>query len=411
MRKSRRILIGVVVALAAVFAPAAGAQLPTVSVPSVSTPTVTTPSVQVPSVTVPQTPVQTPQVQAPSVQLPNVQTPQLHVQVPQTQTPHVPGVNVPSVPGAPSVGGVPGVNGPSGAAGRAGSGFGLAADGSPIAADGTFAPASPRQARAIRRRAERRHRAARAREARLRDSARRLRGCLDALPSFDRRVIILRAGIDGAPRTRRQVAKRLDVSVDRVRDAERSGVRGLRRADSDLGCGSLPGATGGPTATGVGLAVSSVGRSEPGFDTRLASNAPADRNAVAGETRSSDDSGGFDPGTIVQQIAGAESGDSNLPLVALLALLVIALMAVELLRGRSRRMVAAAGVVDEAPWAAALREPPADRKTDQRGTTDPVSSEPAAPPHEGNGTTGREGSATAAGIRGPAKRIRARLKP
>ena len=181
MRKSRRVLFGVVVALAAVFAPAAGAQLPTVSVPSVSTPTVTTPSVEVPSVTVPETTLQTPQVQAQSVQLPSVQTPQLQVQAPQTQAPSVPGAG-----DVPSVGGVAGATGTSG---RPASGFGLAAAGSSVAADGTFAPGSPRQVRAARRRAQRLHRAARAREARLRDSARRLRGCLDALPSFERRVL------------------------------------------------------------------------------------------------------------------------------------------------------------------------------------------------------------------------------
>jgi hypothetical protein len=345
-RKSRRILTGMVVALAAVFVPAAGAQLPTVDAQSLSTPTLSTPSVQVPSLEVPQTPLQTPQVQAPSVQLPPVQTPQL-------QPPSVPGVNTPSAPGAgsaPSIGGAPGATAPAGGGGAA-SGFGLAAGGSPNAAGGALAGGSPRQQRASARRAERRRRAAR--EARLRKSARRLRGCLGALPRFVRRVVVMRAGIGGAPRTRRQVARRLDVSVGRVRHAERSGLGRLRRADSELGCGRL-GDTAGSTGSGVGLAVWSVGTSEPDLLTaRLAGNpfgAAEDRSGVAGETRSSDDSGGVDPGNGVRQVAGADSAGNgvrqvagadsvatNLILVALLALSVIALMAVDPLEEMGRR--------------------------------------------------------------------------
>jgi hypothetical protein len=324
MRKSRRILTGMVVALAAVFVPAAGAQLPTVDAQSPSTPTTSTPSVQVPSVEIPQTSLQTPQMQVPSVQLPPVQTPQLQVQAPRTQVPSVPGVDTRSVPGA---GGAPSVGG------GAGSGFGLAASGSPNAGDGALAPSSPRQRRAAARRANRRLRGARTREAELRKSARRLRGCLDALRRFERRVIVLRAGIGGAPRTRRQVARRLHVSVGRVRYAERSGIRGLRRADSEFGCGQL-GHTSGATGPGVGLAVSAVGLSEPDFDP---SGVAADRNQVAGETSSSDDSGGFDPRDIVRQVAGAGSADSHLLLVALPALSVIALMAVDALEEMGRR--------------------------------------------------------------------------
>jgi uncharacterized membrane protein YgcG len=128
-----------------------------------------------------------------------------------------------------------------------------AAIGAPAGGGPTGRAASARQ---------RRQSAARARETRLRNRARELRGCLDALPGFDRKVIVLRAGIGTDARSRRAVAERLGVSVDRVRRAERSGLRGLREADSDFGCAS-GGASSGPGGAngtgGVGLAIASGG--------------------------------------------------------------------------------------------------------------------------------------------------------
>jgi hypothetical protein len=55
------------------------------------------------------------------------------------------------------------------------------------------------------------------------------RSCLDALPRAERRVLVLRAGVGAAaPRSRGTVARRLDVTVRRVRYLERSGLRRLR---------------------------------------------------------------------------------------------------------------------------------------------------------------------------------------
>ena len=106
---------------------------------------------------------------------------------------------------------------------------GASSDGSPAAGapaprggGGGTAPAgdaegvsAPRRSSAVRR------------ERQIRRTVARLSGCLDELPSGQRRVLVLRGGVDTAPRTRRAVARRLGVPVARVRKME---LRGLRRA-------------------------------------------------------------------------------------------------------------------------------------------------------------------------------------
>jgi len=83
----------------------------------------------------------------------------------------------------------------------------------------------------------RRERAAR-RERRLRESARQLEGCLPALSSFDRRVMVLRGGLHGRlPLSRAGTAQRLNVDTGRIRSAERSGLAGMRKANAQNGCG------------------------------------------------------------------------------------------------------------------------------------------------------------------------------
>jgi len=65
----------------------------------------------------------------------------------------------------------------------------------------------------------------------------RLRGCLGAVSSFEREVLVLRSGVSGPERSRVQVAQTLDTSVGRVHRGERSGLRGLRDAAGSTGCG------------------------------------------------------------------------------------------------------------------------------------------------------------------------------
>ena len=180
---------------------------------------------------------------------------------------------------------------------------------------------------------------------RLRRTARRLQGCLGALPDFVRKVIVLRFGIHGAPHSRRAVAERLDVSVGRVRHAERSGLRSLRQVDSDFACGARGGA-GGPG--GVGVAISSVGFADPAPATRVASNesdeagSAADRSAVKGVTQSSrpeEKTADFGFGSTVLP-AESNSDDANFPLTFVLlgGLALMALMSAIGYDERKRRL-------------------------------------------------------------------------
>jgi hypothetical protein len=66
----------------------------------------------------------------------------------------------------------------------------------------------------------------------------RLAGCLYAVPPFERRVLVLRAGPGRARALSRvAVARRLDVSRRRVRHSERRGLRRLRATNREAGCG------------------------------------------------------------------------------------------------------------------------------------------------------------------------------
>jgi hypothetical protein len=66
-----------------------------------------------------------------------------------------------------------------------------------------------------------------------------LPACLQRLSTIERRVLVLRAGVGaGAPRTRRTVARRLDVSVRRVTRVERVGLRRLRTLGRSDSCGA-----------------------------------------------------------------------------------------------------------------------------------------------------------------------------
>jgi hypothetical protein len=93
-------------------------------------------------------------------------------------------------------------------------------------------------------------------ERRLRRAVSRLSGCLSALGTTQRRVLVLRAGLGPRrPLSLRAVARRLDAPVRLVRRAERSGLAALEATARSDGCEAGPaahGAPGSPTA-GSGL--------------------------------------------------------------------------------------------------------------------------------------------------------------
>jgi hypothetical protein len=103
----------------------------------------------------------------------------------------------------------------------------------------------------------------------------RLSTCLDELSTVQRRVLILRTGLGEADaRTRRGVARTLDIRVRRVVRLERRGLRRARELDRAGACGSAssgggaivsPGSLGGGSGGGEAAPVeSSLGGGTPG---------------------------------------------------------------------------------------------------------------------------------------------------
>jgi hypothetical protein len=76
----------------------------------------------------------------------------------------------------------------------------------------------------------------------LRSVLSHLEGCLPALPAVDRRVISMRAGLNGAPMSRQQVGQRFGMSRQQVRSTERRAFNRLQYAAANTGCaGNLVG--------------------------------------------------------------------------------------------------------------------------------------------------------------------------
>jgi hypothetical protein len=70
----------------------------------------------------------------------------------------------------------------------------------------------------------------------LRSVLEHLEGCLPALPAVDRRVISMRAGLNGAPLTRPQIGARLGLSRQTVRQTERRALNRLQYAAANTSC-------------------------------------------------------------------------------------------------------------------------------------------------------------------------------
>ena len=65
----------------------------------------------------------------------------------------------------------------------------------------------------------------------------RVKSSLPALPAIDRKVITMRAGVNGTPLTRPQVGARLGLSRQAVLNTERRALNRLQYADASTGCG------------------------------------------------------------------------------------------------------------------------------------------------------------------------------
>jgi hypothetical protein len=105
--------------------------------------------------------------------------------------------------------------------------------------------------------------AVRRREIRLRRVVDRFRSCLTQLPSAERRVLGLRAGLRGRPHSRRGVARITRWPVGRVRRLENGGLRRLRSLGDHGGCGARATAAAGAHATPVAATTDSLGRTAP----------------------------------------------------------------------------------------------------------------------------------------------------
>jgi len=122
-------------------------------------------------------------------------------------------------------------------------------------------------------------------------------GCLQELPTRQRRVLRLRAGVGPAePASRAAVARRLDLTVTRVRRVEHRALRALRRAGR-TGCAAV-------SATG-----DLVGGADGGATLLASGTGAGGADAAAGA-----DGGGSvgDPGDPADPAGGAGgSGDSS----------------------------------------------------------------------------------------------------
>jgi hypothetical protein len=232
----------------------AGAQLPTVDVPSLGpVPTVQAPSISVPKL--PAAPVLEPPPLPTAPSIPSISTLQGDT---ASATTDVAKDTVAALRRA--VGTAPSSSTTSGSASAA-TGSGAAPAGSP-SGSGTS-----RTRRALEDDGAG-HTAKHRSQRRVRRNVRRFAGCLGRLPSRQRKVLTLRAGIGSqSPSTRRRVARRLDLSAARVAGIERRGLRALRALGRGGGCGAASDAAlVGPAAPGAAAAGLDA-RSEAGTGT------------------------------------------------------------------------------------------------------------------------------------------------
>src|SRR5205807_2099650 len=100
---------------------------------------------------------------------------------------------------------------------------------------------------------------------RLRTEVKQLSGCLGTLPSLQRRLLGLRAGLGGRALSRGAAARRLGISTGRARALERGGLRSLRSSARSGGCGggASTGSFGGPQASQLASQGSTMPQLQP----------------------------------------------------------------------------------------------------------------------------------------------------
>ena len=311
---------------------------------------------QVPEIKIPSLP-KVPELQpAPQLELPD--RPPLPSAPPPVQAPK------PSLPGPRSTPDVPAGGAPPSSTGNART----PAGGSTPQA-GSRAGAAARvdeEDGKTRRAATRKQRAAARRERRLRRVVKELWACSYAVRGFERQVLIRRVGIDGySPDSSTAVARALQVSVKRIRRAQRSGLRRLRAANRSDRCAmsSPPAAV--VQTVGAIRAAATAPALVPAERVALANgpSSPASEDdgegAVLGERRASTPVHTERP-RIAGTLATAATDDGSEPwlLILLLALTAVAAATPLLLRRRQQSSPAPQAHPDPAPPPAPRAEPP-----------------------------------------------------
>jgi hypothetical protein len=336
---------------AATVPPLPGQLARPVVVPTVSTPAATTPSVTVPPVTTPvvtkppvttpsTTPVSTPSLHAPTVHVPSVTVP--GVKTPQSSTPslNTPGVSTPSAPsgsnsgqsgqptGSPTTGASTSNSGSTSVA--AGARTGLAR----IAHRAKRGPSRPSSAGAA------------IENRRLRGLVKRLHGCLGSLTTQARRLLSLRAGLTGAPRSASAVARVLHVSLQREGLLEQLSLIELQTSTS----GGCAGASAVRTPIYERIA-SQLTPSAPWLPVSAANSSPAPASRAASAASARGPSPTQAPAVIsvpsANRIVERASADSqSLPpaAIVLLAVLMLAITLLVLLPATRRQLLRASGL-------------------------------------------------------------------
>jgi hypothetical protein len=372
MPRTRKMALAVsgvaALALGAGDVPNASAQLPSLpAVPKV--PSVKPPAL--PSLPALPVPAPAPRVRTPTApQLPKVTLPQ----VPRSVTPQAPGIGPSTGSGSlPSSGqGSGGATGSAGSAGSssAGTAGASSAPSSPGSSRAHASHAAGRAARASSPKQTKRARRARA-ERRLRRTVKRLWGCAYAVTGTERRVLVLRAGLQGEPLSVSGTAHALGLTRRQTVAAQRTGLRLLQGASTAGGC---PGAPAAPAATASGfhpfagltspVATMTAAATPPGSPHAASpgrASKSGDRGAVLSQRASSAGHPKQPPAASGGLVVQKASNDGGFPLpVALLVAAVLAAMAATLTVQMRRRGSPGDGgapeLVAATPWVAPAPE-------------------------------------------------------
>ena len=290
-----------------------------VTVPSVTTPVATTPAVTTPTVSVPS--VTTPAVTVPSVTTPVATTPSVTVPPVTTPTVTAPTGQAPSsTTTSPSVGST--VQKISSAAGGAAS----TPTGAPAGLARGVGSAGGRRATRPQRQRTKHLGAARAsaENRRVRSLVTRLRGCLATLDPRSLRLLSLRAGLDGSPRSATAVARILHVSLTREQLLEQLSLVELQ-SQAGAACAGTAGETAGASGPSV------MRSTAPGLSSSSSASPAASRSAGrAGSTARSAHRRGPRPVVVISPAAAtgkeqrAGAGTPGFPGAAVLTFVVLA---------------------------------------------------------------------------------------